>query len=160
MVGTLRFAHPTVWIASRSLSSGGAEPVIGRAFARPGGADPLARNDTRRVGKGASAPCPPSLSCQVMVGTLRFAHPTVRIASPSLSSGAHSRDPLAPTRRLATTESVGWAKAHLRRAHHPCRARSWRARFALPTLRSGLLRRACHRARIRATRWLAMTINQ
>jgi hypothetical protein len=26
-------------------SSGGAEPVIGRAFARPGGADPLARND-------------------------------------------------------------------------------------------------------------------
>jgi hypothetical protein len=26
-------------------SSGGAEPVIGRAFARPVGADPLARND-------------------------------------------------------------------------------------------------------------------
>ena len=26
------------WIASRSLSSGGAEPVIGRAFARPVGA--------------------------------------------------------------------------------------------------------------------------
>jgi hypothetical protein len=35
----------TVWIALRSLSSGGAEPVIGRAFARPVGADPLARND-------------------------------------------------------------------------------------------------------------------
>jgi hypothetical protein len=34
------------WIASRSLSSGGAEPVIGRAFARPVGADPLARNDS------------------------------------------------------------------------------------------------------------------
>src|SRR5258708_11441515 len=33
------------WIASWSLSSGGAEPVIGRAFARPVGADPLARND-------------------------------------------------------------------------------------------------------------------
>jgi hypothetical protein len=33
------------WIASLSLSSGGAEPVIGRAFARPVGADPLARND-------------------------------------------------------------------------------------------------------------------
>ena len=33
------------WIASRSLSSGGAVPVIGRAFARPVGADPLARND-------------------------------------------------------------------------------------------------------------------
>ena len=33
------------WIASRSLSSGGAAPVIGRAFARPVGADPLARND-------------------------------------------------------------------------------------------------------------------
>jgi hypothetical protein len=32
-------------IASLSLSSGGAEPVIGRAFARPVGADPLARND-------------------------------------------------------------------------------------------------------------------
>jgi hypothetical protein len=37
------------WIALRSLSSGGAEPVIGRAFARPGGADPLARNDGRRL---------------------------------------------------------------------------------------------------------------
>src|SRR6266481_2904801 len=35
----------SIWIASRSLSSGGAEPVIGRAFARPVGADPLARND-------------------------------------------------------------------------------------------------------------------
>ena len=34
-----------LWIASQSLSSGGAEPVIGRAFARPVGADPLARND-------------------------------------------------------------------------------------------------------------------
>ncbi len=33
------------WIASWSLSSGSAEPVIGRAFARPVGADPLARND-------------------------------------------------------------------------------------------------------------------
>jgi hypothetical protein len=29
----------------RSLSSGGAAPVNGRAFARPVGADPLARND-------------------------------------------------------------------------------------------------------------------
>jgi hypothetical protein len=37
----------SIWIASRSLSSGGAEPVIGRAFARPVGADPLARNDRK-----------------------------------------------------------------------------------------------------------------
>jgi hypothetical protein len=35
----------TTWIASRSLSSGGAAPVMGRAFARPVGADPLARDD-------------------------------------------------------------------------------------------------------------------
>jgi hypothetical protein len=34
-----------LWIASQSLSLGRAEPVIGRAFARLVGADPLARND-------------------------------------------------------------------------------------------------------------------
>jgi hypothetical protein len=33
------------WIARWSLSSGGAEPVIGRAFARPIGADPVAGDD-------------------------------------------------------------------------------------------------------------------
>src|SRR5216684_761456 len=44
---------PKLWIASRSPSTGGAAPVIGRVFARPVGADPLARND------GISAP--PSL---------------------------------------------------------------------------------------------------
>jgi hypothetical protein len=29
------------------------------------------------VGKGALAPCPPSNAVLVMVGTLRFAHPTI-----------------------------------------------------------------------------------
>src|SRR5579883_2312819 len=39
--------------------------------------DPLREISCRRVGKGALAPCPPSLSrCGGMVGTLRFAHPT------------------------------------------------------------------------------------
>src|SRR5882724_2837343 len=33
--------------------------------------------------------------------------------------------------------SVGWAKAHRRRAHRPGRSLSWWARFALPTLRTG-----------------------
>ena len=38
----------------------------------------------RRVGKGALAPCPPSNTPLVMVGTLRFAHPTnVRFAAAS-----------------------------------------------------------------------------
>jgi hypothetical protein len=37
--------------------------------------------------------------------------------------------------RMFGDQFVGWAKARLRRAHH--------------------LRGACHRARIRATRWLA-----
>src|SRR6476620_4596396 len=30
-----------------------------------------------RVGKGALAPCPPPLSLSAVVGTLRFAHPTI-----------------------------------------------------------------------------------
>ena len=37
---------PLILRGSRSLSSGRAEPVIGRAFARPVGADPLARTSS------------------------------------------------------------------------------------------------------------------
>src|SRR5207245_5941757 len=53
--GATRRSNPwsgwaVVWIASRSLSSGGTAPVIGRAFARPVGADPLARNDGECTG--------------------------------------------------------------------------------------------------------------
>src|SRR5437764_425562 len=42
--------------------------------------------------------------------------------------------------RLAETaaeaRSVGWAKAHQRRAHQSCRWERWWARFALPTLQA------------------------
>jgi hypothetical protein len=40
------------------------------------------------VGKGALAPCPPTIRADAlkMVGTLRFAHPTIEDAVP------HSRD--------------------------------------------------------------------
>src|SRR5256885_9785881 len=55
------------------------------------------------------------------------------IASRSLSSGAHSRDPLARN----DEGIVGWAKACLRRAHHlSAHTAAWWARFALPTLRT------------------------
>src|SRR6266404_2879140 len=41
---TIHTSFVARWIASWSLSSGVAAPVIGRAFARPGGADRLAPN--------------------------------------------------------------------------------------------------------------------
>ena len=34
---------------------------------------------SRRVGKGAFAPCPPCPTVTMVVGTLRFAHPTTTI---------------------------------------------------------------------------------
>ena len=40
-------------------------------------ADPRGCVELRRVGKGAQATCPPSRACSGMVGTLRFAHPTI-----------------------------------------------------------------------------------
>jgi hypothetical protein len=40
-----------------------------------------------------------------------------------------------------------------------CEERSERSNPELPCPSSGLLRGACHRARIRATRWLAMTVS-
>jgi hypothetical protein len=44
------------------------------------------------------------------------------------------------------------------RANRHCEERQRRSNPFLRRRRSGLLRGACHRARIRATRWLAMTI--
>src|SRR5271169_7218116 len=37
--------------------------------------------------------------------------------------------------QMTVSESVGWAKAPLRRAHHVSADQKWWARFALPTLR-------------------------
>src|SRR3954470_12095107 len=64
---------------------------LGRRVLRRGAwlGSPAPHRPLRRVGKGALAPCPPSSIPLVMVGTR------------SLSSGAHSRDPVAlPTLRL------------------------------------------------------------
>ena len=61
---------------------------ISGASAPPGSFSARARNFVfRRVGKGAHAPCPPSSIALVMVGTLRFAHPTSsEIYRPSASA--------------------------------------------------------------------------
>jgi hypothetical protein len=70
------------------------------------------------------------------------------IASLSLSSGARTRDPLARNDDVA-----GYARL----SSCLCEERLRRSNPSRGKRRDGLLRGACHRARIRATRWLAMT---
>jgi hypothetical protein len=70
------------------------------------------------------------------------------IASRSLSSGARTRDPLARNDDVA-----GYARL----SPCLCEKRLRRSNPSRGKRRDGLLRGACHRARIRATRWLAMT---